>query len=163
MRVLAWRSVQPANYIFGLLIRDTLLQEAVALLEPMTKDPVDFVRQGACISLAMILIQQNETLNPKVGAVRKILAKIISDKHEAAMAKLGASMAQGIIDAGGRNVTISMQSKNGSSNMPAIVGLALFAQFWYWFPLAHCAALAFTPTVIIGVDAKLRVRLFSTK
>jgi 26S proteasome regulatory subunit N2 len=32
----------------------------------MTKDPVDYVRQGAFISLAMILIQQNDAINPKV-------------------------------------------------------------------------------------------------
>lgn len=129
----------------------------MALLEPMTKDSVDFVRQGASVSLAMILIQQNETLNPKVKTTRELFAKIVKDKHEDAMAKLGATMAQGLLDAGGRNVTISMQSKSGSSNMPAIVGLALFTQFWYWFPLAHCASLAFTPTAIIGVDKDLKV------
>lgn len=105
----------------------------------------------------MILIQQNETLNPKVKSTRELFAKIVKDKHEDAMAKLGATMAQGLLDAGGRNVTISMQSKSGSSNMPAIVGLALFTQFWYWFPLAHCASLAFTPTAIIGVDKDLKV------
>ena len=123
----------------------------------MTKDPVDYVRQAACISLAMVLVERNETLVPKAGAVRKIFAKIISDKHEDAMAKLGATLAQGLIDAGGRNVTISMQNTSGSTNMSAVVGLALFTQFWYWFPLAHCASLAFTPTPIIGVDFKLRV------
>ena len=134
-------------------------QDAVDLLEPMTKDPVDFVRQGACISLAMILIQQNETLNPKVAAVRQIFDKMIRDKHEDPMAKMGAALAQGLIDAGGRNVTISLQSKSGSPNMSAIVGMALFTQFWYWYPLAHCASLAFTPTAIIGVNKDLRVSL----
>ena len=38
----------------------------VEVLEPMLKDPVDFVRQGSMIALAMILIQQNEKLFPKV-------------------------------------------------------------------------------------------------
>jgi 26S proteasome regulatory subunit N2 len=123
----------------------------------MTKDTVDFVRQGACMSLAMILIEQNETLNPKAAAVRKIFEKIIGDKHEDAMAKFGAALAQGIIDAGGRNVTISLQSKAGSNNVPAIVGMALFTQFWYWFPLAHLLSLAFTPTAIIGVNRDLKV------
>lgn len=135
-------------------------QDAVALLEPLTKDPVDFVRQGACISLAMILIQQNETLNPKVASVRKIFEKIVGDKHEDAMAKFGAALSQGIIDAGGRNVTISMQNKSGNNNMPAIVGMALFTQFWHWFPLAHLLSLSFTPTAIIGVNENLQVRPF---
>lgn len=66
----------------------------------MTKDPVDFVRQGALISQAMILIQQTDATNPKVAGVRKQFEKIISDKHEDSMAKFGAAIAQGIMDAG---------------------------------------------------------------
>jgi 26S proteasome regulatory subunit N2 len=97
-------------------------QDAIDLLEPMTKDTVDFVRQGDM--------------------------------------QFGAALAQGIIDAGGgRNVTISLQSKAGSNNAPAIVGVALFTQLWYWFPLAHLLSLAFTPTAIIGVNRDLKVGL----
>jgi 26S proteasome regulatory subunit N2 len=66
----------------------------------MTKDPVDYVRQGAFISLAMILMQQNDTTNTKVSSTRKLYEKIINDKHEDAMAKFGAVLGQGIIDAG---------------------------------------------------------------
>lgn len=143
----------------GISCAGTGLEDAIALLEPLTKDPVDFVRQGACMSLAMILIEQNETSHPKVASTRDIFKKIVGDKHADPMAKFGAALSQGIIDAGGRNVTISMQNKSGSGNMPAIVGMALFAQFWYWFPLAHCLSLAFTPTAIIGVDKDLKVRL----
>lgn len=121
------------------------------------KDSVDFVRQGASIALAMILVQQNAAYNPKVTEVREKYEKIISDKYEDPIAKLGATVAQGLIDAGGRNVTMSLQTKSGSSNMPAIVGMTLFTQFWYWFPLAHAACLAFTPTAFIGVDSELRV------
>lgn len=113
------------------------------------------------MSLAMILIQQNDTSHPKLSPTREIYKKIISDKHADAMAKFGAALSQGIIDAGGRNVTISMQNKSKSGNMPAIVGMALFNQFWYWFPLAHCLSLAFTPTAIIGVNKDLQVRLLS--
>ena len=43
------------------------LQEAVALLEPMVKDTTAFVRQGAYIALALIMIQQS----PKHPKVRK--------------------------------------------------------------------------------------------
>ncbi|SJX65388.1 probable RPN2-26S proteasome regulatory subunit [Sporisorium reilianum f. sp. reilianum] len=144
----------------GIACAGTGLNEAVDLLEPMTKDPVDFVRQGACIALAMIFIQQNEALNPRVNNARKTFDKIISDKHEDAMAKFGAALAQGLIDAGGRNVTISLQSRGGNANMPAIVGMALFTQFWYWFPLAHFSALAFTPTALIGLNRELRIPEF---
>lgn len=122
----------------------------------MTKDPVDFVRQGAFISLAMILVQQSDS-SPSLTSTRALFAKIISDKHEDPMARFGAALAQGFIDAGGRNVTISLQSRAGSKSMSAIVGMTLFTQFWYWYPLAHCASLAFEPTAIIAVTADLKV------
>ena len=54
-------------------------------------------------------------------------------------------------------MTISMQSRSGHSNMPAIVGVALFTQFWYWFPASHFLSLAFTPTALIGVNADLNL------
>ncbi|RKO87809.1 hypothetical protein BDK51DRAFT_1391, partial [Blyttiomyces helicus] len=131
------------------------LQEALALLDPMTRDPVDYVRQGALIALAMILMQQNEVSSPKVASTRKLYETIIGDKHEDVMAKFGAVLGQGIIDAGGRNVTISLQSRSGSANMSAIVGMAVFTQFWYWYPLAHFLSLAFSPTAIVGLDGSL--------
>ncbi|KAG0170052.1 proteasome regulatory particle base subunit [Apophysomyces sp. BC1021] len=133
---------------------------ALELLEPLTKDPVDFVRQGAFISQAMILVQQTENTNPKVSSVRKSFEKIINDKHEDPMAKFGAVLAQGIIDAGGRNVTISLVSRSGHANMPAIIGMAVFTQFWYWHPLTHMLSLAFTPTAIIGLNKNLEIPKF---
>ena len=66
----------------------------------MAKDPVDFVRQGAFIAQAMVLIQQTENTSPKVAGVRKLFEEVISDKHEEQLAKFGAILAQGIIDAG---------------------------------------------------------------
>ena len=46
---------------------------------------------------------------------------------------------------------------NDGNNTAAIVGMVLFCQFWYWYPLAHCACLAFEPTGIIGLDESLKV------
>ena len=109
------------------------------------------------MALAMILIQQNEQLNPRVQIARTTFDKIISDRHEEAMAKFGASVAQGLIDAGGRNATIGLRGRGGSSNTSAIVGMALFTQYWYWFPMAHFASLAFTPTAMIGVTKSLEL------
>ena len=145
----------------GISCAGTGLDEAVDLLEPMLKDPTDFVRQGALISLAMVLIQQNDALNPKVGSIRKAMMKVIGDRHEDAMAKFGAALALGIIDAGGRNCTISLQTQTGNLNMPGIVGAAVFLQYWYWFPLAHFLSLSFTPTAVIGVDQKLEIPVFN--
>lgn len=59
---------------------------------------------------------------------------------------------------GGRNVTVSLQSRTGHTNMLAVVGVLVFTQYWYWFPLAHCLALAFTPTCLIALNGQLKVR-----
>ncbi|KAF2148795.1 26S proteasome regulatory complex, non-ATPase subcomplex, Rpn2/Psmd1 subunit [Myriangium duriaei CBS 260.36] len=149
-----------ATMALGIACAGTGLDEAVDLLEPMMKDSVDFVRQGALISLAMIMVQQNEAMNPKVATIRKTLGKIIGDRHEDAMCKFGCALALGIIDAGGRNCTIGLQTQTGQLNMTAIVGMAIFTQYWYWFPLTHFLSLAFTPTAIIGVDQDLEIPSF---
>lgn len=149
-----------AAMALGIACAGTGLEEAVDLLEPMMKDSTDFVRQGAYIALAMILVQQNETMNPKVVSIRKIWQKTIGDRHEDAMAKFGCALALGIIDVGGRNCTIGLQTRTGNLNMAAIVGMAVFTQYWYWFPLAHFLSLSFTPTAIIGVDHDLEVPSF---
>ena len=81
--------------------------------EPMTNDTVSYVRRAALIASALIMIQHTEVTCPKVKEFRAMYAKIIADKHEDVMVKLGAIFAQGIIDAGGRNVTVSLQSRTG--------------------------------------------------
>lgn len=146
-----------AAMALGIACAGTGLKEAIALLDPMTNDPVNFVRQGALIASAMILIQQTEATCPRVKDFRALYAKVIVDKHEDVMAKFGAILAQGIIDAGGRNVTVSLQSRTGHTNMLAVVGALVFTQYWYWFPLAHCLALAFTPTCLIALNAQLKM------
>lgn len=149
-----------ATMALGIACAGTGLDEAIDLLEPMMKDSTDFVRQGALISLSMIMVQQNEAMNPKVGTIRKTLQKIIGDRHEDAIAKFGCALALGIIDAGGRNCTIGLQTQTGNLNMTAIVGMAVFTQYWYWFPLTHFLSLSFTPTAIIGVDQDLEIPSF---
>jgi 26S proteasome regulatory subunit N2 len=149
-----------ATMALGIACAGTGLPEAIDLLEPMMKDSTDFVRQGALIALAMIMVQQNEATNPKVATIRKQLTKVVGDRHEDAMAKFGAALALGIIDAGGRNCTIGLQTPTGNLNMAAIVGMAVFTQYWYWFPLTHFLSLSFTPTAIIGVDQDLEIPSF---
>ena len=146
-----------ATLALGIACAGTGLQEAVEILEPMTKDSVDFVRQGAFVALGMVLVQQSEASSPSIASTRSLYSKIVADKHEDPMARFGAALGQGLVDAGGRNVTISLQSRAGSWNTSAIVGMVLFCQFWYWYPLAHCACLASEPTAIIGLNTQLKV------
>ena len=149
-----------AAMALGISCAGTGLDEAVDLLEPMLKDPTDFVRQGALIALSMVLVQQNEAMNPKATKIRKDMLRIIGDRHEDAMCKFGCAMAMGIIDAGGRNCTMSLQTQTGNLNMTGIVGTIVFLQYWYWFPLAHFISLSFVPTAVIGVDQKLEAPVF---
>lgn len=91
---------------------------------------------------------------------RRQLEKIILDKHEDTMSKMGAILASGILDAGGRNVTIKLLSKTKHDKMTAVVGLAVFSQFWYWYPLIYFISLAFSPTALIGLNYDLNVPKF---
>lgn len=146
-----------AAMALGICCAGTGNKEAINLLEPMTNDPVNYVRQGALISSALIMIQQTEVTCPKVNQFRQLYSKVINDKHDDVMAKFGAILAQGILDAGGRNVSISLQSRTGHTHMPSVVGLLVFTQFWFWFPLSHFLSLAFTPTAIIGLNKDLKM------
>ncbi|KAI5292235.1 proteasome regulatory particle base subunit, partial [Ascosphaera atra] len=103
---------------------------------------------------------QNESMNPKVKEIRTLMHDTIKNRHEESVAKFGCALAMGIIDAGGRNCTISLQTQTGNNNAQAIVGAVVFTQYWYWFPLAHFLSLSFTPTAVIGVDQKLEVPVF---
>jgi len=135
----------------------------LALIEPMTNDSVNYVRQGALIASALILIQHTETTCPKVKHFRSMYSRYIGEKHEDVMAKFGAILAQGIIDAGGRNVTVSLQSRTGHTNMMAVVGMLVFTQYWYWFPLSHFLSLAFTPSCVIGLNENLDMPVMKIK
>ncbi|GFZ10670.1 26S proteasome regulatory complex, non-ATPase subcomplex, Rpn2/Psmd1 subunit [Actinidia rufa] len=52
----------------GISCAGTGLSEAISLLEPLTSDVVDFVRQGALIAMAMVMVQINEASDSRVGA-----------------------------------------------------------------------------------------------
>jgi 26S proteasome regulatory subunit N2 len=140
----------------GIACAGTGLAEALTLLQPLQKDRVDFVRQGAFIAAAMVLIQHNEHKEPKVKLLRKAFEDTIASKGDT-MTKMGAILGAGILDAGGRNVTMSMLSPAGHKKMAAIVGMALFPQFWFWYPLLHFISLAFTPTAVIGLNKDLKM------
>ena len=42
----------------------------------------------------------------QVTAFRKLIAKVTADKHEEVLCRMGAIMAGGILDSGGRNMTV---------------------------------------------------------
>lgn len=146
-----------AAMALGIACAGTGNREAIAVLEPMLNDAVNYVRQGVLIAMSLVCIQHTEVTCPKVKNFRETLLKIITDKHDDVIAKFGAILAQGILDAGGRNMSVSLQTRNGQTDMSAVVGLLVFTQFWYWFPLAHFLSLAFQPTALIGLNQELKM------
>lgn len=141
----------------GIACAGTAQRNAVELLKPMLVDKVDFVRQGAFIAMAMVLMQQSEGRVPYVKEFREKLQAALADKHQAIMARMGCVMAHGILEAGGRNCTVALQSQSGFARPSALAGMALFLQYWYWLPMSHMISLAFAPTAAIGLNKDLKL------
>lgn len=141
----------------GIGCAGTGLTEAIKLLAPLTNDQVDFVRQGALIALSMVFIQITEAQEPKVATIKKLYNKMINDKHEDILSRMGAILSVGIINAAGRNATISLTTRDGNLRQNAIIGLMMFTQHWYWYPMLNFLNLAFTPTALIGLNKELKV------
>jgi len=79
------------------------------------------------------------------------------DKHEEILSRMGAILANGIINAAGRNATITLQTRDGNLRQNAVVGLVMFLQHWYWYPLLNFITLALTPTALVAVNKDLKV------
>merc|ERR1719343_1743911 len=119
----------------------------------------DYVRQGALIGTAMIYMQQSDSCNGrKIRSFRERLANIVSEKHQSTLTKMGAIMSTGIIDAGGRNCCLDLGSRSNRNftSMTSAVGLVLWLQHWYWYPLMHMFSLALTPSYTIGLNKDLK-------
>jgi len=78
MNCLVYRPVclEPSAVIGWCYSDCLLLQEAVALLEPMMNDPVNYVRQGALLASALVLVQHTEFTSSKVKDIRQLYAKV---------------------------------------------------------------------------------------
>jgi 26S proteasome regulatory subunit N2 len=50
-----------------------------------------------------------------------------------------------------------LTTRDGNLRQNAVVGLVLFMQHWYWYPLLNFLSLALTPTALIGVNENLKV------
>lgn len=83
--------------------------------------------------------------------------KINGNKDEHNVIKLGALLSQGILEVGGKNCILSLISNTGQNRIGAIVGIALFTQYYYWYPMVHFISLALSPQVHIGVDKELKI------
>merc|ERR1719235_2139046 len=140
----------------GIACAATGNKDALNLVEPMIEDSVRYVRQSAVIATALILMQQPGN-SSKAAAFRKKLPEIVTNKHEVALVRLGAILAQGILEAGGRNVTVQACRDHGHMDAPTMVGLLGFTQFWFWYPFTHFLSLALTPSALICLNGDLEM------
>lgn len=140
----------------GIACASTGNTEAIKLIEPLLSDGTAFVRQSAAVALGLIMMQQPNS-HPKAKWAREQLRTMVRERHEDVLAKFGAIFAQGIVEAGGRNVAVSMCRDQGHIDVPTAVGLLLFSQFWSWFPMAHFLSLALRPTAVICLNADLKM------
>jgi 26S proteasome regulatory subunit N2 len=132
--------------------------ESLTLLEPLMNDVSEFVRQGALIAMGLVCQETSaKQAGGKTKNFREKINKMIKDKHEDIMSRLGAVLAHGLIDIGGRNASVPLMTKNGSLRMGAAVGFCLFAQMWYWYPLMLMLSLATTPTALIALNKNLKM------
>jgi 26S proteasome regulatory subunit N2 len=142
----------------GIACAGTSGTEALSLLEPLTNDSIDFVRQGSLIAQALVLMHSAPS---RADPFRKHLDKLLSDKHEETLCKMGAAMAVGILDAGGRNATVQLRSRTGQLRQTAVVGMLCFTQFWFWYPLAYTLSLALEPAALICLNSDLNMPQYS--
>lgn len=105
----------------------------------------------------MVFIQVTEVQEPKVAVIRKLYEKMIANRYESPLTRMGALVSNGILNAAGRNCSISLTTQDGNMRQNTIAGLVLFMQHWFWYPMLNFLPLALTPTVMIGVNHKLKV------
>ena len=62
-----------------------------------------------------------------------------------------------LVCAGGRNVTVGLRSHSGYFRRTSVVALAIFSQYWYWYPLSYFLTLTLQPTALLGLNADLQM------
>lgn len=146
-----------AALAIGIACMGTGMPVAIEMLERLTADPSDFVRQGALIGMALVYMHHTEEKSPKAAEMRKTFEATWSAKLEDVITRFGAVVAVGLADAGGRNGVISLTSSTGHPRMSAIVGLAMFTQFWYWYPMVYFIGLSIKPSALICLNQEVKM------
>lgn len=118
---------------------------------------MDYVRQAAYISVAVLLQINTVHSEPKLADFRKMITESIGKKHEDVLAKMGAILATGLLDIGGRNMTVSLTTRSGIAKIDAVIGMLVFSNFWNWFPFINFIGMTITASAYIGVTSDLKI------
>ena len=66
-------------------------------------------------------------------------------------------MSKGLVDLGGKNCVINLVSNTGENKMKSVIGMCLFTQYYYWFPMIHMLNLSVYPTFLFNLDDQLKL------
>ena len=132
-------------------------KEAIELIWPLLSDSVDYVRQAAYIGLALLMQVSTNNSEPKLAEFRKLINESITKKGEDVLAKMGALLAVGILDIGGRNMVVSLTTRSGIPKIEAVAGMLVFLNYWNWFPYINFIGLTLTPSAYIGITTDLKI------
>ena len=104
----------------------------------------------------MLQISTNQS-EPRLADFRKTIEQTLVKTQGDQMTKFGAILAIGMLDIGGRNLSISLTTRSGIPKLEAIAGILVFWQYWNWFPYVNFIGLALSPSMFIGVTANLKI------
>lgn len=136
----------------GIVFAGTGHPDAYVLLTHLFMDIDVRVRQSAYISAAMLMMHLNETKTPSSKTVRdSLIAVITNSKSIDQLVRFGAILGIGIIDAGGKNMSINYFTSDSSIRIQSIIGMFLFSVSYYWYPLIGFLSLSLVPSAIIAV------------
>jgi len=109
------------------------------------------------VGLSLLFQVSTNQSEPKQEEFRKSMHEIMGKQHGEIMAKMGAILSVGLIDIGGRNMSVSLTTRSGLPKIEAVTGLLVFCQYWNWFPYLNFIGLALAPSTFIGVTSKLNI------
>ena len=127
------------------------------VIEPLFLDPNYLVRQAALVASGLIFSQTTLKQEEGIKDFKENLNKILEDKNEHLLIKFGAYMSKGLVDLGGKNCVINLVSNTGENKMKSVIGMCLFTQYYYWFPMIHMLNLSVYPTFLFNLDDQLKL------
>lgn len=100
------------------------------LLEKLSKDKIDFVRQGAFIALGLTFFGSTSSIRRK--KTKRILKKAIEENLENNISKFGSYIGSALIELSEQINLKKVNNERYTFNL--ILGLFLFLNYWTWIP-----------------------------
>lgn len=141
----------------GIAFSGTQNSEAYKIIHPLLEDSSPLVRQGSYIAGSMVFSQMNVKNDTNFDSFKESLNKVNATKDEHNLIKYGALLGQGILELGGKNCLLTLLSHTNNNRLGAIAGIALFTQYYYWYPMTLFISLAIRPQIFMGIDDTFRL------